>query len=151
MPALKKHVTQTGNDLFTAVTIATGLTADGKAGWQINAIEAYWADGAAVAAGDWSVHAILSTSSTITTFDDDDEIARIDWGLQNTGGVAVAVPYDPFKGLALAEPRITVQPNIYVSIDSSGTGQANDIFFRIYYEIVKLTENEVLRLLAGGA
>lgn len=151
MPVIKKLVTQSGNDTFTTVAIDTNLTVDGKQGWQINAIEAYWVDGAAVAAGDWSLHAVLATISTATTFVDDDEIARIDWGMQNTGGVAVSVPYDPFRGLSLAEPRITVQPTIYVGVQSSGTSQANDVIFRVYYELVKLTDLEVLRMLQGGA
>lgn len=151
MPVVKKLVTQTGNDTFTTGSIATGLTVDGKAGWSIIAIEAYWVDGAAVAAGDWTLNAKLATVSTSTSFVDDDEIARVDWGLQNTGGVAVSVPYEPFKGISLAEPRITVQPTIYVGVESTSTGQANDVVFRVYYEIVKLTDLEVLRLLAGGA
>jgi len=151
MPVLKILVTQTGNDTFTSKAIDTNLTADGKAGWQINAIEAYWADGAAVAAGDWYLNAKLATIATSTSFVDDDEIARVDWGLQNTGGVAVAVSYEPFKGIALPEPRVTVQSTIYASVESSGTSQANDVVFRIYYDIVKLSDLEVLRLLAGGA
>lgn len=151
MPVIKKLVTQSGNDTFTAASITTGLTVDGRAGWSLTAIEAYWVDGAAVAAGDWSLHAKLATISTSTSFVDDDEIARVDWGMQNTGGVAVSVPYEPFRGISLAEPRVTVQPTIYVGVESSNTGQANDVVFRVYYEIVKLTDLEVLRLLAGGA
>jgi len=151
MAVLKKLVTQGGADTFTAVAIDTNLTVDGKAGWSISAIEAYWVDGAAVAAGDWSIHAKLATIATSTSFVDDDEIARVDWGLQNTGGVAVSVPYEPFRGISLPEPRVTVQPIIYVQVESSGTAQANDVIFRVYYDIVKLTDLEVLRLLAGGA
>lgn len=151
MPVIKKLVTQAGNDTFTSAAIATALTVDGKVGWNIMAMEAYWSDGAAVAAGDWYLNAKLATISTTTAFSDDDEICRLDWGMQNTGGVAVSVPYEPFRGLSLAEPRVTVQPNIYVSVESSGTSQANDVIFRVYYEIVKLTDLEVLRLMAGGA
>ncbi len=151
MPSIKKLVTQSGSDTFTSSAIDTNLTVDGKTGWSIKAVEAYWADGAAVAAGDWYLNAKLATISTSTTFTDDDEIARLDWGMQNTGGVAVSVPYEPFRGISLAEDRVTVQPTIYVGVESSGTGQANDVLFRVYYDIVKLTDLEVLRLLAGGA
>lgn len=151
MPVTKKLVTQSGNDIFTSVAIPTGLTVDGKSGWAIQAMEAYWADGASIAAGDWYLNAKLATISTSTSFQDDDEIARLDWGLQNTGGVAVAVPYEPFRGISLAEARVTVSENLYVSVESSGTSNANDVVFRIYYEIVKLSEIEVLRLRQGGA
>jgi len=127
------------------------LTSDGKAGWQINSIEVNWIDGQSVAAADWYAYGIVSTIAAITTFADDDEMGRIGWGLQNTGGVAVAVPYEPIKRQELFEPRVTVQPFIYLGVSSSGTAIANDMIFRINYEIVKLSDIEVLRLLAGGA
>jgi hypothetical protein len=65
--------------------------------------------------------------------------------------VAVAVPYEPRKSFDLREPRITVQPEVYLSVESNSTSQANDVVFVITYEIVKLTDLELLRLLAGGA
>jgi hypothetical protein len=152
MPSIKQLVTQSGNDTATAVAIETGLTADGKSGWQINGIEAYWSDGNTVAAADWKLDAILNTlGAGLTTVASDDEIARVSWGLQNTAGVAVAVPYEPSKQYFLVEPRVTVQPFIYASVESTSTSQANDVIFVVYYEIVKLTDIEVLRLLAGGA
>lgn len=144
-------VTQTGADTTTSAAIQTGLTSDGKAGWNIFAIEAFWVDGAAVAAGDYTASAIISTINTATTYGSDDEIARLSWGCQNTAGVAVAVPFEPVKGKLLNEPRLTVQPTIYAQVQSSATAQANDMIVVIYYEIVKLTDVEVLRLLAGGA
>jgi len=151
MAVAKLLVTQGGADTFTAGEIDTNLTIDGKVGWNIKAIEAYWADGAAVAAGDWSLSAAVSTVSTQTSFVDDDEIARVSWGVQNTAGVAVTVPYSPLMGYGLMEDRVTVQPIIYCQVQSSGTSQANDVVFRVYYEIVKLTDIEVMRMLVGGA
>lgn len=151
MSVFKKLVTQSGNDTFTTASISTGLTADGKSGWQINAIEAYWVDGVSIAAGDWNLIAKVATISTSTSFVDDDEIGRVAWGMQNTGGVAVAVPLEPLKGIKLEEPRVTVQPTLYLGVESTATSNANDVVFRIYYDIIKLTDIEVLRLLAGGA
>jgi hypothetical protein len=151
MSVAKKLVTQTGSDTFTSAAIATGLTVDGKSGWSIHAIEAFWSDGAAIAAGDWTLDAKLATVSTSTAFSDDDEIGRLSWGQQNTAGVAVTVPFEPLKGYGLLEPRVTVQPSIYVSVASTGTSNANDVVFRVYYEIIKLSDLEVMRLLAGGA
>lgn len=150
MPNEKVLVTQTGADTSTAATIQTGLTVDGKTGWSVFAIEAYWADGSAVAAGDWSLSAYVNTTGTTSTPVQDDEIGRVSWGLQNTAGVAVAVPYDPQRSVVLIEPRVTVQPQIYAVVQSAATGQANDVVLIVYYEIVKLTDLEVLRLFAGG-
>jgi hypothetical protein len=144
-------VTQGGADTFTAGSIATGLTVDGKSGWSISGFDAFWVDGKGVAAADYLVAAQVATVATATTYGEDDEIGRLTWGLQNTGGVAVAVGYEPIKSLLLLEPRVTVQPEIYVQVYSEGTSNANDIIFIVYYEIVKLSDIEVLRLLAGGA
>lgn len=151
MALIKQLVTQTANDAATNVAIETNLTVDGKSGWQINGLSAYWVDGAAVAAADWEVHAILNTTGITTTPAEDDEVCRVDWGLQNTGGVAVAVPLDYHKVAYVPEPRVTVQPVIYCRLVSALTAQANDVIFIIEYEIVKLSDIEVLRLLAGGA
>jgi len=151
MAKVKVLVTQTGADTFTSEPISTGMTLEGKTGWQVTAIQVFWADGSAVAAADWSISATLATVDTETAFGDADEITRISWGLQNTAGVAVAVPYEPQKENFLIEPRITVQPQIYAGIVSSGTGQANDIIMEVYYETVKLSDLEVMRLYAVGA
>lgn len=151
MAKVRKLITQTGNDVFTSVGIETGLTVDGKAAWNILGFKAYWVDGAGVAAADWSLDALVLSDGNNHTFIDDEWIANISWGVQNTGGVAVAVQYEPFKTMTLEEERITVQPNIYLGIRSALTGQANDVIFELQYEIVKITDLEVLRLLAGGA
>jgi hypothetical protein len=148
----KKLVTQSGNDTATSATWETGLTADGKTGISILGFQAYWTDGQSVAAGDWRLHAIINTLGVSeTTPVSDDEIARVEWAVQNTGGVAVAIPLEPSKQFTLPEERVTVQPEIYLCVESSSTGQANDVIFVIQYDLVKLTDVEVLRLLAGGA
>lgn len=147
----KLLVTQSGADTFTNGIIETGLTADGKSGWSIKAIEMFWQDGYSVPAGDWTLDAKVTTVVTDTLFGDDDEIGRWSWACQNTGGVAVALPLEQIGQLILIEPRVTVQPVIYCQVKSGATTQANDVVFVIYYDIVKLTDIEVLRLLAGGA
>jgi len=151
MAKINQLVTQSGSDTSTWVAIATGLTVDGKAGWQINGMSAYWVDGQSVAAADMIVNGVVSTVNTGTSYGDDDEVARVSWGLQNTAGTAVAVPFEPIKSVQLVEPRVTVQPTIYVGIISQTSGQANDMIFVVNYDIVRLSDNEVLRLLAGGA
>ena len=151
MSSKKVLVVQSAADTFTTTQISTGLTSDGKSGWEITALEAFWSNGESVAAADYEINAVLATISTATNFDDIDEIARISWGLQNTGGVAVAVPYDPVKEKLLIEPRLTVQPILFLGVISSATAQANSVRIAVTYNIVKLTDLEVLRLLQGGA
>jgi hypothetical protein len=144
-------VTQGGADTAASSTIDTGITVDGKTGISIFAMEIFWDNGESVAAADWEMNAVLSTVNSAPGVSSADEICRISWGMQNTAGVAVATPYEPLKQLIMVEPRITVQPVIYLLASSTLTGQANTIRYRIYYEAVKLSDLEVMRLLVGGA
>lgn len=150
MPIAKLLVTQSGADTLTSTVIPLP-SLDGKSAYNIKGIEAYWVDGAAVAAADYSIDAIVATVNTSITFVDDEWIASVSWGLQNTLGTAVAIPYEPMKSAYLNGERLTVQENVYAMVKSSATGQANDIIFRVEYEIEKISELEYLRLLAGGA
>lgn len=148
---LTQLVTQSGADTYTSVGVSTGLTLDGKAGWQITAMRAQWVDGASVAAADYTIAAKVGTISATTTFGSADEVDRVMWGLQNTAGVAVAFQFEPIREHVLFEPRLTVQPYIYVAVESAGTANANDIIIEVFYDVVKLSDIEVMRLLVGGA
>ena len=150
MATLKGLVTQGGADTFTASTILTGLTADSKSGWQIEGFKAFWSNGYTAAATDAIANCILATIATVTLPNNDDEIVRVSWGVQNTAGVAVAFNFEPLKIGNLTESRITVQPEIYVHANSTTTGVTNVFYYEIVYSIVKLTDMEVLRLLVGG-
>jgi len=151
MPKILIGLTQGSADSASAGTISTDLTADGKSGWSVFALEAYYVNGEGAASADWEVIAALQTVNVGANFGSADEIARLGWGVQNTGGVAVAIPYEPVKRNVLLEPRVTVQPQLIFRLESTNTGQANNVVIAVYYDIVKLTDLEVLRLLAGGA
>lgn len=143
-------VTQGGADTFTAVSIDTNLTADGKSGWEIVAFSGYWSNAETGAAADSDASLILATQATVTTFDQDEEIYRLQWGVANTGGVAVAYPVNQVKRELLIAPRLTVQPNLYVQASTALTGLTCVFYYEFHYNIVKLTDLEVLRLLQGG-
>lgn len=142
--------TQGGADTFVATAIDTNLTADGKSGWELVALSGYYTNGETAAAADSDVSLILTTQATVTTFDQDEEIYRLNWAVANTGGVAVAYPLPLVKRELLIQPRITVQPILYVQVSSTSSGIANVIAWEFHYNIVKLTDLEVLRLLQGG-
>lgn len=147
-------VTQSGADTATSVAIDTQITPDGKTGINILAMEVYWDPGETAPASDWEISGILQTVSTTPTaagFNTSDEICRVSWGCQNTAGVAVALTLEPIKQIILFEPRITAQPLLYFFALSNNTGLANILRAKIYYETVKLTDVELLRLLVGGA
>lgn len=148
---IKGVVTQGGADTFTAFQILTGLTVDGKAGWQINAFRAHWLLGYTAPAADNICNCVLSTLATITTPNLEDEIARCSWGVQNTAGVAVAMLFEPQKNAVMLEPRVTAQTDLYIHASSAGTTLANVLYWEIDYDIVKLSDIEVLRLMVAGA
>jgi len=143
-------VAQSGADTANAIGIATGLTVDGKAGWSIKGFTAYWQNAESAAAADWEVDAALLTELTGISFVSQDTMGMVAWGCQNTAGVAVAIPVEPIKRVVFPEPRVSVQPSLYARVESNNTGQANTVIFRIEYEIIKLTDIEVLRLFAAG-
>lgn len=150
MQSIRTLVTQGGADTFTSTSLSLP-SLDGKSGYQINGIRANWKDGAAVAAADYRLDATVQVASTVLNFVDDEWIDGVAWSCQNTAGTAVAMQFEPSKEHFLAEPRVTVQPDIYVAVGSSSTSQANDVEIEVFYEVVKMTELEYLRLLAGGA
>jgi len=151
MSYLKRGVvTQGGADTFAATAIDTNITADGKAGWEIVAFSGYYTNGEVGAAADADVNLILATQATVTTFDQDEEIYRLNWSVANTAGAAVAYPLNLIKREFLVVPRLTVQPLLYVQASSTLSGLSNAIAWEIVYNIVKLTDLEVLRLLQGG-
>jgi len=152
MPILRLSVTQGGADTFTQVAIDTDLTADGKSAWQFTRMKAFWSNGYVAAATDQILSAILSTqATTVTVPTDPEEIARVTWAVANTAGVAVAYPVELIKVVDVSIDRITVQPTLYASVSSTTTGLTNVVYFEFEYEVVKLSDIEVLRLLVGGS
>lgn len=151
MSYVKRGVsTQGGADTFVSTAIDTNITADGKAGWEIKSFSAYWSNGEAVAAADFELNALITTQATVTTFDQDEEIYRLNWACQNTAGVAVAMPQSLVKREFFIQERLTVQPIVYVHVSSVATAATNVVYWEFTYDIVKLTDLEVLRLLQGG-
>lgn len=148
---MKGQMTQTGVDTYTSLQVLTGLTVDGKSGWEITGFKVYFANGYQAAATDAIMSTSLATVATATTPASENEIARVAWAVQNTAGVAVAFNFEPSKKADLTEPRVTVQSDLYVNCASTTTGLTCNLFYEIAFNIVKLTDLEVLRLAVGGA
>lgn len=139
---------------FTQNTFDTNISSDSKFGMEITGFKAYVrsrdATGIEVPESNL-IECILSTRiTTITTPDEPEEIARVGWGLSfsTASGFAVSTPE---KSVILLEPRLTVQPTIYIGVKGSTTiGAITDIYYEFSYNIVKLADIELLRLLVGG-
>lgn len=149
---IARQVIQSGNDTSTRVEIDTDLAVDGRAGWQIRGIRVLWEDCVSVAAADWFLSFVLTTTNADPSYAAwDDVIAGVYWGLQNTAAVAVAVPVEPVKTHMLDEPRVIAADTIYAGIISTATGATNQGIIEVFYDIVKLSDLEVLRLRAAGS
>lgn len=147
---VKGQLTQSGADATTSELILTGIKADSKLGWEIVRLTAYWSNGHSVAVGDINLNVVLNTLDSLTTMDSADEIARINFAVSNTGGIAVAYPIDLIKNQVQPISRLTVQPSISLFVSSSGTAAANSIYYEVEYNLIKLSDLELLRLLQGG-
>lgn len=152
MALLRFNPAQTGSDATTATPMNLPAL-DGKSGYQFTAIEVYWKNVESAAAADYEVYvAIQKTSGALAErIGIDDWIVGVSWGQQNTGGVAVVANTEPYKSQVLIEPIVTVSPDLQIVIVSGATGQTNQFGVVVHYDLVKLTELEYLRLLAGGA
>jgi hypothetical protein len=151
MPRFIGLTTQTGVDTTTSTAIDTGVTVDSRSGIEITAMEVVIPGLTAAPAADYRVDFILATTTGQVLFNSADNIEQISWGVQNTAGVAVAFDFEPKKLLIFPESRLTVQPLLYATLFSTGTTLTNIAYWRIFYDTVKLTDVELLRLLVGGA
>lgn len=140
---------------FTQATIDTNISADSRFGMEITGFKAYMrsrdATGVEVPESNL-IEAILSTRvTTITTPDETVEIARVGWALRFSTAASMA-EQEPEKQAIMLMSRLTVQPNLYVGVKGSTTvGAITDIYYEFSYEIVKLSDVELLRLLVGGS
>lgn len=152
MTTIKGTITQSGTNTYTSSTIDTNLTAEGKTGWEIKAFRGFYSNFYIQNAADLFQNLILATIATLTTWDQDDEICRCAW---QAGGTlftdAWSASIEPIKTAQFSGSRLTVQPQLYVNSSATGQSAAGVMYWEMDYEIVKLTDLEVLRLLQGGA
>jgi hypothetical protein len=154
MAVVKGNVILQAAGTIVQSIVDTNISGDSKFGWMIEGFK-----GTMLSAGVGGVEVpeayrtdlTLSTqATTITTPDDEDEIARVSWGL--TYSAAGLADFEPSKLGVLLEPRLTVQPLLYVSaVSAVALTSVNTFYYEIRYSVVKLTDVELLRLLIGGA
>lgn len=139
---------------FTQVTFDTNISSDSKFGINVTGfkgqIRSRDATGVEVPESNM-IELILATRiTTITTPDEPEELARIAWSLGFSTAAGFA-SIEAIKEAKMLEPRLTVQPALYIGVKGSATiGAITDIYYEFSYEIVKLSDIELLRLLVGG-
>lgn len=151
MAIVRGLTTQAVANTFIQVAIDTNLTSDGKAAWAIRRFRAFFSGFYVQPAADMIAEAILSTQiTTVTTMIDPEELARCSVAVANTAGVAVAFPLDLHQEAIILGERLTVQPTLYVGHSSAGLTTVGSVYWELEYDVIKLTDLEVLRLLVAG-
>jgi len=139
---------QGGADAFVEAAITTDLNPAQGYAYQVTLIEVSWVEtNQETWASDFTMQMVLSrdTKTAIAELNDPDVMWKEAVWLQFTTSGVQLVPskfeYRPPLGLYI------VEPTIYFDLDSTTTGVANTVHGRIWYEEVKLSEVEILRLL----
>jgi hypothetical protein len=150
MTIIKTQIVQTGTNATTEVLIPTNIVVNGKAGWSITTFRV-WVISVLVAAAGQELKVQLNTETGIQAFTDKDLVSQV--VTRVIGTAAGAGVFNTISGIAVPflENRLTVAPNLYVNVSSVGLLAAATIGVEIQYDIVKLTDLEVMTLLQGGA
>jgi hypothetical protein len=146
---LYSTVIQGGADAFICTALATDLNPSDGYAFKIVAVEGNFSTAIAMQgmSADCKVMWALSRDIKVAMADlnDTDLIFRDGFyqGLTTSGAF---IREDGFKWVPNHDVYI-VEPNIYLVLDSDATGIQISMAWRIYYEEVKLTEVEILRLI----
>jgi hypothetical protein len=138
---------QGGADAFVEGELDTGIIPENGEAWLINRIEMQFP---AILSGisadsniDWSI--TRDSKASVVGFSDPDTVYYDGFVNALTTSGQVIIPtlrtYTPEAG------TIFVEPTIFAQLDSATTGLTMQCYMRIYYELVKVTEIEILRLL----
>lgn len=143
-------LTQGGADAFVQTSEPTGINPSLGMGWLLKHALVHFSNAVTLEAisADSSVCWSLTRDSetAIMSLDDDDCIYADGFAVPFTTSGEVYVPrlfrYDFPDGV------VVVDPYLYAQIDSTGTGLTLIAQMRLYYEEVKLSEIEILRMLS---
>jgi hypothetical protein len=141
------YVAEGAADAYAEAAIATDLIpADGYA-FEIDHIDFQLQYSLYALAADFEIDIAICRDSQVSMVDLDQPECfyrkQDSYALTTSGAwhIPQTWTWTPPKGVYI------VEPNVYLSIDSAGTGVAITCMARIYYNEVKLSEVEILRLL----
>jgi hypothetical protein len=141
--------TQGGADAFVQQAITTNLIPSDGYAYKIIGVDLCFTDASGLQAISADSSLVMSltrdTKTAVAEYSDPDTIWRdgTAFSLTTSGQLAIPQRHDwapPFNAYI-------VEPTIYFQLDSAATGCTSTIAGRLYYEEVKLSEVEILRLL----
>jgi hypothetical protein len=153
MPSVKNFVIQATPNADAEVAIPTLLTVDGKSGWMITGVKFSVTNlaQATIPTADCSAIMELNTEIGSQSAVDNDSVAIEYIAVSGIAASVSAFQLQTTYNAVLPSGRLTVQPNLYLHVKSLGFLSGLAIVAEVFYEIVKLTDMEVMRLLQGGA
>lgn len=148
----KYRVAQTVTNQNVELVVPTLLTVDGRMGWNLKRFTTILSDVAGVApTAKATISCQLNTETGQQLFTDADNIAINLYLFQGIAASTSAGQVQPQAEWRSVDGRLTVQPNLYLLLATSGLTAVQVVLVELEYETVKLTDMEVMRLLQGGA
>lgn len=146
----------TGVNTYTEAAIPTGITPEGGYGFRILDVEVAADMAGSVFSG--ALYAGIEMQLTkesvgaMIGFDDARVLAYLK--RDSVTGSAIANDGTIFSNewpweLNMSGEVLTVSPNLYLGLDSFGATAQITFNYRVYYDLVKLSELEILRILQG--
>lgn len=139
-------------DAFAQVSEVTGIDPVSGRAWMLRAMDVSFPPDNTLAAvsADFSIHWSLTRDSkaAVAGLDDSDciEAGGIYGSLTTSGQILLPSVYHH----TFEEGIIVVEPMLYFQIDSNATGLTLSPDVRLYYDEVKLSEVDILRMLTQG-
>lgn len=149
--SLYARLTQGAADDFVQASIETLLEPSNGVAFRVVVVEFLNTSAVAPAAlanseVSWSI--TTDTKAAVAKYDDTDTIMADGYRAQLLTSGAVLIP----NRFVYKDPTnfLIVEPFVFLQLDSTATGVVNSFDVRLYYEEQKMSEVEILRLLANA-
>lgn len=142
---LSANVVQGSADAFVQDTVPTNLIPSDGFAFKLKHIMFDRTSANLVASGDISFSLTRDTKTAVVKYDDPDTIFFHTELIKMTTSGAIVSPGSGV--ITFPDGIFVVEPNIYLQLDSTATTVVNSMNARIYYEEVKISEVEILRIL----
>ena len=152
MTIIKQQVLQTTPNQTVFAQLPTLLTVDGKQGWKIVHVAAHFVSANFVSPlVDTVIDFQLNTETGIQGFADADNICNLNWRISGIAASTSAFQLATKQEWSSDIGRLTVQPILFMALYTEGLTAAAYVNVEVEYELVRLSDMEVMRLLQGGA
>jgi hypothetical protein len=149
---IKNQVAQATMNTDVVVSIPTLLTVDGRLGWNIKRFKTtITMPSSIISTADATITVQLNTETGLQSFIDPDNVAQSLYLFNGIAASTSGYQIAPHQEWISDAGRLTVEPNLFLVLSTTGLTGVMIVYTEIEYETVKLTDMEVMRLLQGGA